>query len=52
MANDDLSRYLWKGLDLKRYSVVKIVPQDEHNAVIIMFSNAVSYTHLTLPTKA
>lgn len=39
MANDDLSRYLWKGLDLKRYSVVKIVPQDEHNAVIIMFSN-------------
>ena len=39
MANEDLSRYLWKGLDLKRYSVVRIIPQDNHNAVIIMYSN-------------
>ena len=38
MADKNLSRYLWKGLDLKRYAVVKIVPQDETNAVIIMRS--------------
>lgn len=28
MVNEDLSRYLWKGLNLKRYSVVRIIPQD------------------------
>lgn len=39
MVDESLSRYLWKELDLKRYSVVKIVPQDEDNAVIIMYSN-------------
>lgn len=39
MVDENLSRYLWKGLDLKRYSVVRIVPQDEDNAVIIMYSN-------------
>ena len=39
MADENLSRYLWNGLDLKRYAVVKIVPQDETNAVIIMRSN-------------
>lgn len=39
MADENLSRYLWKGLDLERYSVVKIVPQNADNAVIIMYSN-------------
>lgn len=39
MVDENLSRYLWKGLDLERYSVVKIIPQDETNAVIIMYSN-------------
>ena len=39
MVNEDLSRYLWKGLNLKRYSVVRIIPQDSKHAVIIMFSN-------------
>lgn len=39
MQNEDLSRYLWKGLNLKRYSVVRIIPQDAQHAVIIMFSN-------------
>lgn len=34
MVDENLSRYLWKGLDLKRYSVVKIIPQDDTNAVI------------------
>ena len=34
MVNENLSRYLWKGLDLKRYSVIKIIPQDETNPVI------------------
>ena len=39
MADENLSHYLWKGLDLERYSVVRIIPQDEDNAVIIMYSN-------------
>jgi hypothetical protein len=38
MANEDLSRYLWKGLNLERYCVVRIVPQDREHAVIIMYS--------------
>lgn len=33
---DNLSRYLWKGLNLNRYSVVKILPQNKSHAVIIM----------------
>ena len=48
MANEDLSRYLWKGLDLKRYSVVRIIPQDKHNAVIIMYSNDKNDPHWCL----
>ena len=48
MADEDLSRYLWKGLDLKRYSVVRIVPQDEDNAVIIMYSNDKNDPHWCL----
>lgn len=39
MQEEDLSRYLWKGLDLERYSVFKIIPQDEDNAAIIMYCN-------------
>lgn len=38
MEQEDLSRYLWKGLNLERYSVVKIIPQNAKDAVIIMFS--------------
>ena len=38
MQNEDLSRYLWKGLNLERYAVVKIIPQDKEHAVILMFS--------------
>ena len=45
MADENLSRYLWKGLDLKRYAVVKIVPQDETNAVIIMHSTDPNGSH-------
>ena len=48
MANEDMSRYLWKGLDLKRYSVVRIIPQDKHNAVIIMYSNDKNDPHWCL----
>ena len=48
MANENLSRYLWKGLDLKRYSVIKIIPQDETNAVIIMHSTDLDDPHWCL----
>lgn len=39
IAYEDFSRYLWKGMNLRRYSVVRIIPQDKEHAVIIMFSN-------------
>ena len=48
MVDENLSRYLWKGLDLKRYSVVKIIPQDETNAVIIMYSTDLDDPHWCL----
>ena len=48
MVNEDLSRYLWKGLNLKRYTVVRIIPQDKHNAVIIMYSNDKNDPHWCL----
>ena len=51
MANEDLSRYLWKGLDLKRYSVLRIIPQDAQHAVIIMFSNDANDPHWCLQYK-
>ena len=51
MMNEDLSRYLWKGLDLKRYSVAQIIPQDKEHAVIIMFSNDESDPHWCLQYK-
>lgn len=38
MQEEDLTRYLWKGLDLERYAVFRIIPQDEDDAVIIMYS--------------
>lgn len=34
MMTEDLSRYLWEGLDLQRYSVVRIVPQDKDNQLV------------------
>ena len=49
--NEDLSRYLWKGLDLKRYSVVRIVPQDKEHAVIIMYSKDPHDPHWCLQYK-
>ena len=36
MVDEKLSRFLWKGLNLKRYEVVEIVPQNRTHAVIIM----------------
>lgn len=51
MMNEDLSRYLWKGLDLKRYAVVRIIPQDKAHAVIIMFSNDRDDPHWCLQYK-
>ena len=38
MNEENLSKYLWKGLDCNRYFVVKIIPQDKDNAVIVMCS--------------
>ena len=51
MTDGRLSRYLWKGLDLKRYSVVRIVPQDKEHAVIIMYSNDSNDPHWCLQYK-
>ena len=51
MTDGSLSRYLWKGLDLKRYSVVRIVPQDNEHAVIIMYSNDPHDPHWCLQFK-
>ena len=51
MNDEDLSRYLWKGLDLKRYCVVRIIPQDKEHAVIIMFSNDKNDPHWCLQYK-
>lgn len=51
MKDTELEEYLWKGLDLKRYSVVRIVPQNEEHAVIIMFSNDKDDPHWCLQYK-
>ena len=51
MMDGNLSHYLWKGFDLKRYSVARIVPQNEEYAVIIMFSNDREDPHWCLQYK-
>lgn len=51
MKDTELEKYLWKGLDLKRYSVVRIVPQSKEHAVIIMYSNEPSDPHWCLQYK-
>ena len=51
MMDMELEKYLWKGLDLKRYSVVLIVPQSKEHAVIIMYSNDSSDPHWCLQYK-
>lgn len=51
MIPEKLSRYLWEGLDLHRYSVVRIVPQDKDNAVVIMYSNDPGDPHWCLQYK-
>lgn len=48
MKDTELEKYLWKGLDLKRYSVVRIVPQSKEHAVIIMYSNDPADPHWCL----
>ena len=48
MKDTELEKYLWKGLNLKRYSVVRIVPQNKEHAVIIMYSNDPSNPHWCL----
>lgn len=51
MKDTELDKYLWKGLDLNRYSVVRIIPQDAQHAVIIMFSNDRNDPHWCLQYK-
>ena len=51
MIPEELSRYLWEGLDLQRYTVVRIVPQDKDNAVVIMYSNDPNDPHWCLQYK-
>lgn len=36
MKDKDLSRYLWDGLNLNRYEVIRIIPQSRDHAVIVM----------------
>jgi len=36
MKKTNLKQYLWKGLDLKKYEVKKIIPQNSEHAVILM----------------
>lgn len=48
MVTKSLLKYLWKGLDFNRYSVVEIIPQDRCNAVIIMKSNDKTNPHWCL----
>lgn len=38
MYKNDLQDYLWPGLNLNRYEVIKILPQDRNFAAIIMKS--------------
>ena len=51
MKDTELDKHLWKGLDLNRYSVVRIIPQDAQHAVIIMFSNDRNDPHWCLQYK-
>jgi len=46
--HENLSHYLWKGLDFKRYAVAKIIPQNSKNAVIIMYCKDVNDPHWCL----
>ena len=39
MENSIMERFLWNGLDLEKYEVRKIVPQNETDAVVIMQSH-------------
>lgn len=45
---ENLSHYLWKGLDFERYAVAKIIPQNSKNAVIIMYGKDVNDPHWCL----
>ena len=51
MQDKELEKFLWKGLNLERYSVVRIVPQDKENAVVIMYSNDPGDPHWCLQYK-
>lgn len=43
MEHSIMGRFLWNGLDLEKYEVRKIIPQNETDAVVIMQSTC----HLT-----
>lgn len=51
MKDMELAKYLWKGLNLQRYSVVRIIPQDSKYAVIIMLSKDKHDPHWCLQYK-
>ena len=45
MKAKNLEDYLWKGLDFKRYEVIKIIPHTSNHAAIIMRSKDPSDVH-------
>lgn len=51
MLDRNLLKYLWKGLDFNRYSVVEIIPQDRCNTVIIMRSTDPADLHWCVEYK-
>lgn len=48
MENSIMERFLWNGLDLDKYEVRKIIPQNETDAVVIMQSHLPSDRHWCL----
>ena len=45
---ENVSHYLWKGLDFERYAVAKIIPQNSKNAAIIIYCKDVNDPHWCL----
>lgn len=48
MENSIMERFLWNGLDLGKYEVRKIIPQNETDVVVIMQSHLPSDRHWCL----
>lgn len=49
--NNELPKYIWKGLDFKKYSIISIIPQDSRNVVIVMRSTDPADLHWCVEYK-